>query len=87
MNSRAESLPSKFHGIKARLTKAHKKTRKLGFDEHTLFEQLPPAGIGLWMASLKLRRNVMHLQATLQERWEGAKVLARRIARRLLKRQ
>jgi hypothetical protein len=57
---------------------------QLRVDKHLLFERVPPYGMRLWLAWLKLRSIVSDVLTTLQERWEDGLHLARRLVRRLI---
>ena len=57
--------------------------KRLGVNEKRLYERVPPSGLRLWMAWLKLRRSIRNLLATLEERWEDGLHVVQRILRRL----
>ena len=58
--------------------------RRLGVNEKRLFERVPPSGIRVWMAWLKLRRSISNLLAALEERWENGRHVVQRILRGLI---
>lgn len=58
--------------------------RRLGVNEKRLFERVPPSGIRLWMAWLKLRRSISNFLAALEERWENGRHVVERILRGLI---
>lgn len=57
--------------------------KRLGVNEKRLYERVPPSGLRLWMAWLKLRRSIRNLLAALEERWEDGLQVVQRILRRL----
>jgi len=58
--------------------------RRLGVNEKRLFERVPPSGIRVWMAWLKLRRSISNFLAALKERWENGRQIVQRILRGLI---
>lgn len=60
-----------------------RKLQELGLDDQLLFEPVPAVGMGPWLVWLKFRRNLVGLQATVQELLEDCRGLLVRTARRL----
>ncbi|MGA1303744.1 MAG: glycosyltransferase family 2 protein [Cyanobium sp.] len=59
---------------------------QLSVDVNRLFERVPPSGIRLWIAWLKLRHTMSKAQAALQERWSDGVHIVQRILRRVISR-
>lgn len=59
--------------------------RQLGVNEKRLFERVPPSGIRVWMAWLKLRRSISNLLTAVEERWEDGRHVVQRTLRRLIR--